>query len=130
MNQGENFTVYSTQARIRWGGGGGSTPPPLGSTKHFFLGVGGGGIQRPFFFCLSMSERLVMYDGYLYSVSGEKCDGVPPPPPPPPPHQLFQAWRGIDHGMYAMSTPPPPLHKILCTPLTVQSYQPAKLVNM
>ena len=46
-----------------------------------------------FFIFFACQERLVMYDGYPYSVSGKLTKhflglkenaGVPPPPPPPP----------------------------------------------
>ena len=62
------------------------------------------------FFCLS--ERLVVYDWYPYSMSGKlthfffregnKSVGVHPPPPPPT-HPLFQAWHNIDHAMWNSS---------------------------
>ena len=77
------------------GGGGGGKPPPPGSEDLFFPSS---------FLC--MSERLVMYDGYPYSVcekltqkfwgrkkkafqadkrhqSSHVCNVKPPPPPPP-----------------------------------------------
>ena len=74
----DNRHMYAVMyKRLRRGGGGGiwgfnPPPPPPHLIRYFFV-------------CLS--ERLVMYNGYPYSVSGK---------------------LKIDHGMHATLPPPPP----------------------
>ena len=143
--------LHPTVRHVHGVGGGGIGVPPLDPKKTFVCFLGGKAPPPPpppfgsedfFFFSSSffLSERLVMYDGYTYSVVW-KID-----PPPPPAHRLFHAWRGIDHGMHAMLTPPPhppwnPAYATVsdikdklnspitrtCRPITIRPIKPIKL---
>ena len=112
-----------SQTRMQWGGFGGSNPPPpfvptnvflhflppppFGSDDLFSLLVREvhGYSHRELFIVatpVESLERLVMYDGYPYSMSGKLTQhflgmkkGVPTPPPPPhsSSHQMFLDWH-------------------------------------
>ena len=92
----QNDQAHTRGGGVIWGLFKPLLPSPFGSEKLFLWG--GGGVALLFCF----SERLLMYDGYPYSVSGKLTQNMLRSEP-------HRSW----HACNVNPTPPP--EKTLCT---------------